>query len=234
MAVKTRKKTTVKTEPVWEIPENVPQPVEEMPKRKFNLMWVGALVVVLVIVGWWYKTRTWPIVAMVNGWPITRYQVDKKLWSQDNGQTLQGVIMQKLIEQELANQKVEVTQADIDKKMSDIKNSIGPGQDLNALLAARGTNLTDFTSQVTLQLRIEKLLADKLTVSDAEVTKYIQDNPTSFQPGASDSAKLTQARQAVQDQKFQTEFTTWLTGLQKKAKIWQADGASNTAGGIGL
>jgi len=81
---------------------------------------------------------------------------------------------------------------------------------------------------------VEKLLGDKLNVTDSEVAQYIKDNAVNFPSTATEGAKMQQAKTTLADQKFQGAFTTWLGTIKKNAKIWQINGGVSNAAGIGL
>ena len=57
-------------------------PVEEkkrrIPWRK--IVWVAVIMGGLVL--WWKRTNTWPVLAVVNGRPVWRMEVEKTLFSQ--------------------------------------------------------------------------------------------------------------------------------------------------------
>ncbi len=70
--------------------------------RMTNLRkWFWVAVVVAAVVFFWYRTNTWPVVAVVNYKPIFRYQVDQALFSQGGLAMVDSLVTQKLAEAEL-------------------------------------------------------------------------------------------------------------------------------------
>lgn len=120
------------------------------------------LFVILGIIGllalWWYKTNTWPIVAVVNYRPIFRFEVDKQLFSQSGKEVIDGLITEDLISQELKNRKIVVTTTDIDEKMSEIKKQFGTDENFKQILAMQGMTEEQVREQITLRVGLEKMV----------------------------------------------------------------------------
>ena len=68
------------------------------------------------------------------------------------------------------------------------------------------------------QKEIEKLLADKINVTDEEVAQYIKDNKVSI-PQGQEATIVDQIKSEMRNQKISTEAQTLITNLKSKAKI---------------
>src|SRR4051812_45467567 len=114
MATKTtrvRAKSAVIKEP--ELPM-VPEP-KTPPYRLIAL-----LVLLLAVVGlFWYKTNTWPIVAVVNGKPLMRFTLDQQLYKQGGKEVLDTMITEKLVQDELAKNHLTASVAEVDTRIEE-------------------------------------------------------------------------------------------------------------------
>ena len=200
----------------------MPEPVIVVEKPRVINIWARVVIAVAVLVGWfWYKTNTWPVVAVINGKPITRFEVDQQLFSQDKGVVIEGLITQDLIKQDVAKRGVRVSDGDVDAKIEEIKKSLIPGQTLDKALEGQGMTMAQFREQVKLRAEVEKVLADKTKVASDEAEKFVKDNDKSFAAGTTDAQKLEQAIKNLEQEKFQTALSAWLKELRDKAKIWK-------------
>lgn len=113
---------------------------------------------ILVIVGFWYKTHTWPIAAFVNYEPITRFELDQMMYSRVGAEALDALITQRLVSQELRKRRVSVTSAEVDAKIEEIKVQLGPDNNFEQILQMQNMTLADLKSQIEFQLKLEKLV----------------------------------------------------------------------------
>lgn len=186
--------------------------------------------IILVILGLLllavYK-KNWFIAAMVNNTPVTNLELQMRLNQQYRTQTLNQLINEKIVLGEAAKNNVVVSDADINKKISEIETSVGGTDALNSLLTQQGQTRSTIRQQIKLQLTIEKLYVGEATVSAEEVTKFIETNKQSLpsyggkdQLSASESAKLEkEAYDAVKNQKLSQIFSQKFQDLRGKAKI---------------
>ncbi|KKU56016.1 hypothetical protein A3H89_04465 [Candidatus Amesbacteria bacterium RIFCSPLOWO2_02_FULL_48_11] len=179
--------------------------------------WVAALILILGL--WWYKTNTWPVVAVVGIRPVFRHQVNQMLFAQGGKSVVDGIVTEKLVKTELGRMNINIANDEIDKKITDIKSSLGEGADLDQLLSERGMTMENLRSQISLQLGIEKALAEQATIAAEEVDKYIKDN-SAFLEGKDDAEKRMNAENQLKQQKLQTEVSSWIEGLKSKTKVW--------------
>ncbi|HJZ05469.1 hypothetical protein A2634_04690 [Candidatus Amesbacteria bacterium RIFCSPHIGHO2_01_FULL_48_32] len=211
----------------------VEQSVSELPvgenRGQVGGKWwvVGGLIAVVVY--FWWKTASWPVVAMVNGRPVLRYEVDRALYKQQGEMVAEGLITKALVKQEISRLKVRAGDSEIEAKIEEIKKSLPEGQTLEAALTTRQMTLAELRDQIKLQLQVEKALADKIGIASDEAEKYVKDNAAYFSKDMTAEAKLEQANQALRDQKMQAAIGAWLEELKKKARIWRAYSQSPTS-----
>lgn len=215
----TRKRIKTVSAPV----EEVAMPVmEEKKTTKMNFGWLLVLAIAVGGLFWMYKSNNFPISAVVGMKPVWRHQVNQNLYKQGGKAEVDNEVTELLVKDELSREGIKVTDAEVTSKIESIKASLGAGQDLNTLLAARGMTMDDVKRQLVLQMGIEKALASKVSVSDDEVATYIKSNG-SFLSATTEAAKKDEAMAALKQQKMQTSVSTWIEDLRSKAKIWYAE-----------
>ncbi len=199
----------------------MPQPVDTYSapnKFKQPKILITLIIVVLAVLAVLFRGLF--IAALVNGQPITRLAVIQDLEKQGGKQTLSSLVNQSLILQEAKKKNITVSQKEVDDAAKQVEDSLkSQGQNLDTALAAQGMTKQDFLTQLKLRSLVEKLLADKVKVTDKEISDYITANkdtlPTDSTP---DQIKKTVEEQLKQ-QKLGSASQAWLTDLQKNAKI---------------
>ncbi len=158
------------------------------------------------------------IAATVNGMPITNLELQLKLNQQFRSQLLNQLVNEKIILDEASKANAVPTEAEIDKKITDLETSVGGAQTLDSLLAQQGQTRTSLRNQVSIQLAISKLYDSEATVSATEVENYIEQNQATMQ--ATDSAKQQQeAYDNLKQQKISQIFSQKFQELRQKANI---------------
>jgi parvulin-like peptidyl-prolyl isomerase len=186
-------------------------------KRK--LLVGGTALVVAAFVGG-YFLKGYFVAATVNGSPISRFAVIGELEKRGGPSILDNLINDKLIRQDAMKKNITVSKAEIDAAIATIETNLkSQSQDLNTALAAQGMTLKDLRDQITLQKLLEKLLADKITVTDDEITKYITDNKISIPAGSDEANTKSIIKQQIVQEKLGQEVQPLLDELKKAAKI---------------
>jgi foldase protein PrsA len=117
-------------------------------------------------------------VASVNDQKITRAQFDSKLEASPTAkQVLTQLVQQALIDQYGTDNKIDVSQAEIDKKLTEIKAKYPPGQ-FDQILKQQGLSDADVQNILRQQIIIEKAVAPNVHVTDADVAAYFAKNHT--------------------------------------------------------
>jgi foldase protein PrsA len=115
-------------------------------------------------------------IATVNDQHIAKADFDKRLESSPTAkQVLTQLVQQALIDQYGKDQKIVISQADIDKKEADIKSKYPPGQ-FEAILKQQGLSEGDVQSILRQQLIIEKAVGPMVHVSDSDIQTYFDKN----------------------------------------------------------
>jgi parvulin-like peptidyl-prolyl isomerase len=186
------------------------------PKRSI----IVALVVVAILIGASVFARGIFIAATVNGSPISRWSVIKELEKQGGKQVVESLISKKLIEAELNKQKISVTKEVIDAEIKKIETQLSSqGQNLKDALATQGMTEQKLQEQITIQKKLEALLADKTAVTVAEIDAYIKTSKATPPKDVKMEDFRKQISAQLQQQKFQQEAEKWVSELTKNAKI---------------
>lgn len=174
----------------------------------------------ILIVGALVVMQGYVVAATVNGKPISRFSVIRELEKQGGKQALEAIVNKKLIETELSKQKVNVAKEEIDADIDKIKTQIAAqGGTLEMALAQQGMTEEELRDQITVQKRLEKLLADKVAVTETEVDTYLKDSKAALPKNVKMEDFRKQISDQLKEQKFQQEAQKWVADLTASAKI---------------
>jgi parvulin-like peptidyl-prolyl isomerase len=180
---------------------------------------ITGLIVVILIVGAFFL-KGFFVAALVNGEPITRIQVISDLEKQGGKQALSSLVNQTLILQEARKKNIQASQSEIDAAVKKIEDSLkSQGQTLDAALTAQGMTRQDLSFQLKLRNLVEKLLADKIKVTDKEVADYTEQNKANFPATLSADEIKKSVTEQLKQQKLGSASQAWLQELTKNAKI---------------
>ena len=185
-------------------------------KNKKTIIGIG-IVGIIFVVAFFFKGML--VAATVNGQPISRLSVIQKLEKQGGKNTLDSLVTTKLIENEAKKKGIAISDDEINQEIKKIEASVTQqGGTLDQALLQQGMTRDDLKENVKNQKIIEKLIADKIIVTDAEVNKYIADNKTTIPEGKEAETK-EQTMNQLKQQKFQQEAQSWVASLKTAAKI---------------
>lgn len=174
---------------------------------------------VLIILTLAYSLKSYFIAAIVDGKPISRISVIRKLEKTSGKNLLDSIITEKLIQNEARARNILVSDDEINEKIKQIENQVtSQGNTLEKALALEGMSMGDLKRQITIQKDVEKLLADKTNVTDEEVTKYIENYKITV-PKGQEASFAEQIKNELKGQKLNTEAKALIDGLKAKAKI---------------
>ncbi len=142
----------------------------------------AACALLLLLVLFWYRTGSWPVVAIVNYRPIFRFQLDDMMYQQIGQKTLDSLVIEQLIKDDIAAKHIVIADSAIDAKITEIKKSLGSEAAYKQALAAQGLDEVRLRQQIKIQLGLEKLVAGGATNSD-EIQTKIYDYLTNIKTG---------------------------------------------------
>ncbi|MDO8583343.1 MAG: SurA N-terminal domain-containing protein [bacterium] len=179
---------------------------------------IPLIVLALVVVAFLLKGLF--VAALVNGQPISRLSLIQELEKQGGKQALSALVNQTLILQEAKKKNITVSQKEVDASVKQVEDSLKQqGQNLDEALAMQGMTKQDFTMQLELRSMVEKLLADKIKVTDKEITDYMEKNKDTLPTNLKEDEVKKGVKQQLAQEKLATASQAWLVELQKNAKI---------------
>lgn len=204
-----------------EAPERKPEADKKVIKiRKKTviiLVIIAVIIIVLAVLAYIYKGLF--IAAAVDGSPISRLAVIQKLEKASGKSLLDSLIAEKLVENEVKAKGIVVSDDEVNAEIKNVGDQIAAGgSTLDEALAAQGMSMNDLKTQITLQKKLEKLVADKIGVTDEEIAKYIKDNAISI-PKGEEATTTAQIKDALKNQKLKTESGNLVDTLKAQANI---------------
>ena len=176
--------------------------------------------VVVFIVAIIYLLRNQLIVATVNGEPINRLTLINQLEKQAGKKVLEGLVTNTLILQEAKKRNITVSNNEIDSEIKNIDDNLKKrGQSLDQALMLQGLTIDVVKEQVKVNLIMRKLSAGKISVSDKDISDYIDQNKKLIPQDANLEDTKKQVRQQLEQQKLQEKGQELIKSLQDKAKI---------------
>lgn len=135
----------------------------------------GALVYVLVSSGSQGGT-----VARVDGQAISKNEL-YDLMVQSNGQAaLDSLVNEKIVEVESAQNNITASEDEVEKKLEEVAGYYGGLDILEQSLANYNMSLKDVKKDLTVQVKLEKLLIGRISVTDQEIEEYFAANQEMF------------------------------------------------------
>ncbi len=174
-----------------------------------------ALVIVLVLLAQFGRTAIFAVT--VNGSPITRFEVMRGLEQSSGKAYVESLITEKLIAAQARKEGVRVTDADVASDIAKIEEGLSAqGATLDMLLSSQGMTREGLTKQIGLKLMLEKLLAEKIAVTEEEVDTYIAEAKIEIEEDKKEEMRATIMEQ-LKGQKLNKEAGAYIDGLRGAA-----------------
>ncbi|MDD3284745.1 MAG: SurA N-terminal domain-containing protein [Patescibacteria group bacterium] len=211
---------------IKEEPTSTPEIKQETEKKehkkiaiKVNVKTIVIVVIIIVLGVLAYFSRSLFVAATVDGISISRLSLISKLEKASGKSLLDSVITEKLIQNEAKAKKIVVSDEDVNTQIKTIEDQISAqGSTINEALNTQGMSMDDLKKQIILQKQVEKLIGDKVVITEQEIAKYITDNEIEVQSGQ-EAMINEQVRNQLMNDKFSTEVEALISDLKAKAKI---------------
>ena len=177
----------------------------------------GTVTVVILLILYIFKSLF--VAAIVNGQPISRISIVRNLEKRGGQETLDTSINEALIFQEAKRENVSVTDEEVEEVISKIEAGLENQGGLDQALVLEGMTREELVKQIQMQKLVEKMLADRIIVTEADVSEYINTNSEILPEGASAEEINETVKNQLQQQKLSSEIQIWLADLRQKAKI---------------
>ena len=215
MATKTKSKITSKI-PSLKIPLNKIPDFKQFLKKPIGKIILGFIILIALL----YYFKGIFITAFVNGRPITRLSVIQELESQGGKQALEALITETLIQQQAQKTGVTISEQELDDEFAALEANLQEqGQNLEQLLTLQGLKKSDIEKQIRIQKLLEKMLSDKLTVTEEEIEEFITENATFLPEDLEIDKQDDYVRNQIKQQKLTGEIQTFLAELREKASV---------------
>jgi hypothetical protein len=176
------------------------------------------VLILAILVGGAFLLREQIVVAMVNGRPVFRYELNRRMTGAFGKETLENLIMEKLISREAKVKGVAASESEIDAEVDKLSQSLGEGASIEEILKLQGMSMADLRYQLRIKLLVGKVLQNEVSVSDTEIDNFIKNNAKSL-TATDEAEKRDEAKGILFDQKINEKFQSWMGELFNKAKV---------------
>ncbi len=176
---------------------------------------------VVVIVFLLLLSNGWIVAATVNGSAISRHEVRNLVEKDSGADALRGLISQKLLDQEIKDKKISVTEAQIDEEIATISDLLEKqGLTFAEAIEGQGLTMNEARKQVKRQLELEGLFADSVIVSEEEINAFIESNQVPLPEDEGEKAELlSSVREQMEQEKLYNEYIAKEAELREQASI---------------
>lgn len=201
------------------MPEMVSTPVAPKLRKPLNTRFLGLALIVVVIGLLTYKLGPKLVPALVNNRPVTRFELWSRLEKSYGAQALDDMVNEKILDKAIADAHIKIDQTKLDAQIKALETQFAATGGLDEALKQRGLTRKDLTKQVSTQLAVEELLADKITPSDADVKKaYDSGAITTYKDKKFDDVKASITEELKQT-KLRDAFLAWFAEVKKTANV---------------
>ena len=188
-------------------------------KKPKPLLIITGIVLIIIIAVLFFVKGVF-VAATINGSSVSRLSVIQELERQGGKQVLEAIINEKIIETELSRQEITITKEEVDEEIKKIEAEIASqGSTLEIILTTQGVTEEEFREQIATQKKLEKLLADKIVITDAEVDTYLESSNVTPPEGVEIEDVKKQISEQLKQQKFQEEAQKWVSSIVAETKI---------------
>lgn len=196
------------------IPQSLNSPISKLA----NPLVLLGLVIIVLLATLAAKNKGWFVAGMVNGKPITKFELDKKMTERYGSQTLDELINEKLVKDAADKKGLKAGKNDIDAKEQEIRTRLGSNISLEQALTQQNMTLDEFRKQLELQVLVEKLVSDQVKVTDQDINDFLEKNKNSLV--ATEEAKMKEeTKQILTQQKTNEAFSKYFSDLKTQSKI---------------
>ncbi len=153
-----------------------------IPKNKRNLI-IYLLILAIVsglFVGYAKGVVNQNVVAKVNGENISKDELYDLLLKQSGQQGLNSLISKKIVELEAEKQNIDVSEKELQAEMKQYYDYYGSEKAFTQALEDSVYSVDDIKKETILNLKVKKILKPRITISEAEVKSYFEDNKESL------------------------------------------------------
>lgn len=166
------------------------------------------------------KYRNLVLVGTVNNMPISRFELNSAMLEKYGKQTLEDIVGERLLAQEIKKQGVTVTDDEVKMEVDKIVAEYGSEENFKSALEQYGLTLESAKESIQKNLGFKKLVekSSKIEITDEAVKKYYEDNKTIYA-----GKKLEEVKDVIKDSLYQQELyqksQEIFTSIRQAAKV---------------
>lgn len=212
-------KKSENTTPMTTTPSTI-QTTSNKSSFKVKKSYIILVLIIVLVGGLLFYFRSWFVAATVNGQPISRVSVIHETEKQSGKQALNTLVRNTLIEQEAAKEHITVSDQEINDELKKVETQLGKqGQKIDQVLAMQGMTKDDLRQLIRLDKLVGKMVGKDITITDKQVTDYMDKNKESLPQGQSEDKLKAMVKDQLKQQSLNQKVSAWLQQLQSKAKI---------------
>lgn len=190
------------------------------PRYQRKTLFIGLGIAALLIGIALFVTQGYVVAATVNGTPISRLSVIRDLEQRSGKQALEAKIRDSLITSEIEKAGIAIPEDEVNAEIEKIKQQVtGQGGAFEQALAEQGMTEAALREEIVIQKGMEKLLEDKVQITEADVDAFVEENKIKKPQGLAEADFRSQVLDGMKRQKFQTEAQAWIADLEANANI---------------
>jgi foldase protein PrsA len=181
------------------------------------LKFSGLIVVMLILFSMYKKGIIAPI--FINGEPVTAGEILISLEKGGNGNIINKIIAEKVIEIEARKRNIQVRKEEIDAEILRLeKKAIENGTTLLQLLRDSNQTAADLEKNVKLRITVYKILEEDLNVTEKEIDDYIYENKDLYKDEEIEIIRQ-QTKEMLIQKKVEAKYDTWIKDASANTKI---------------
>lgn len=166
------------------------------------------------------KNRGFILAGTVNKSPIYRWELNQKMAEKYGETTLEEIISERLLDENLAKNKITVTNKEVEDELASIKQQYGGDAQFQAAIKQYGMTEAQALASIKQSVGLKKLIEsqNKIEITDDQVKKYFEDNKTSF-TGKKLEDVAAEIKTTLYQQEIYTKSQEWYSQVRKDAKV---------------
>ena len=140
---------------------------------------LAAVLLTVALVGTSCSARE-DVVAKVNGEAITKDQLYDAMVKQGGQQTLDTLIMEKIIEMEAKKQGIQVTEQDVEEEIDKMAEQYGGRETFEQIIGMYGYSMDGMKEDIGMSLKIKEIMRPSITITEEEMKEYFEENKETF------------------------------------------------------
>ncbi|WP_449619579.1 peptidylprolyl isomerase [Robertmurraya sp. Marseille-Q9965] len=150
---------------------------------KNKVFWIigsMGLVIVILIGALVFSLNKEGYAATIDGEKIGMDELNELLVTQYGADGVNTLLAQKIVEKEIKKNDIKVTDEDIEKELAEYQEYYGGEEAFNSVLESSGVKLADVKEDIKRNVATNKLLEDRIEITDEEMKTYFEENKAQF------------------------------------------------------